>query len=316
MIGVFMLIDDKFFEIINEFKNKSEDELFLDMKNRFLTKVSIPIQDSLSNYWLKYPYWGSYSFKESNFDIFHQKAKVFKNYVDDIVWLYNKLTDYRSKYVLYSVLNNFYYFDFETLKKAKEQLYPQYFDLDILKKVSNEVFVDVGTYYGETILDFIKCFGKGAYKEIYGYEITPLVVEYAKRNLSIYDNINIINKAVGENNGKIFLKENVTSNSANQVCQDGNIEIDEVSLDEDIKSPISMIKMDIEGGEINALKGCQKHIKNDYPNLMISAYHSNSDFILIPKMINEIRNDYKFYFRYYGGNVYATETVLYCIKNL
>ena len=311
-----MWVDDKFFSIISELKSKSENELFLNMRNCFLTKVPIPIQDVLSDYWSKYPYWGSYSFKENNFDIFHQKAKVFKEYVDDIVWLYNRLEDYRSKFVLYAVLSNFYYFDFECLKKAKEQLYSQYFDLDILHNVSDEIFVDVGTYYGETILDFIKCFGEDSYKKIYGYEITPAVVEKAKKSLSNFHNIEILNKAVGESTGKVFLKENSVSNSANQVEYDGKIEIDKISLDEDIQSNISMIKMDIEGGEIDAIKGCEKHIRNDCPKLMISAYHSNSDFVVIPKIIESIRNDYKFYFRYYGGNLYATELVLYCIKNL
>lgn len=308
-----MWVDDEFFSIISELKSKSENELFLNMRNCFLTKVPIPIQDVLSDYWSKYPYWGSYSFKENNFDIFHQKAKVFKKYVDDIVWLYNRLEDYRSKFVLYAVLSNFYYFDFECLKKAKEQLYSQYFDLDILHNVSDEIFVDVGTYYGETILDFIKCFGEDSYKKIYGYEITPVVVEKAKKNLSNFHNIEIFNKAVGESTGKVFLKENSVSNSANQVKYDGEIEIDKISLDEDIKSNISMIKMDIEGGEINAIKGCEKHIRNDCPKLMLSAYHSNSDFVVLPKIIESIRNDYKFYFRYYGGNLYATELVLYCI---
>lgn len=311
-----MWVDDKFFSIISELKSKSENELFLNMRNCFLTKVPIPIQDVLSDYWSKYPYWGSYSFKENNFDIFHQKAKVFKEYVDDIVWLYNRLEDYRSKFVLYAVLSNFYYFDFECLKKAKEQLYSQYFDLDILHNVSDEIFVDVGTYYGETILDFIKCFGEDSYKKIYGYEITPVVVEKAKKSLSNFHNIEILNKAVGESTGKVFLKENSVSNSANQVEYDGKIEIDKISLDEDIQSNISMIKMDIEGGEIDAIKGCEKHIRNDCPKLMISAYHSNSDFVVIPKIIESIRNDYKFYFRYYGGNLYATELVFYCIKNL
>ena len=311
-----MWVDDKFFSIISELKSKSENELFLNMRNCFLTKVPIPIQDVLSDYWSKYPYWGSYSFKENNFDIFHQKAKVFKEYVDDIVLLYNRLEDYRSKFVLYAVLSNFYYFDFECLKKAKEQLYSQYFDLDILYNVSDEIFVDVGTYYGETILDFIKCFGEDSYKKIYAYEITPVVVEKAKKSLSNFHNIEIFNKAVGETSGKVFLKENSVSNSANQVEYDVKIEIDKISLDEDIKSNISMIKMDIEGGEIDAIKGCEKHIRNDCPKLMISAYHSNSDFVVIPKIIESIRNDYKFYFRYYGGNLYATELVLYCIKNL
>ena len=313
-IGDFMWIDDSFNGLINEFKANSTDKLFSNMKNRFLTKVPIPIQDSLSAYWDKYPYWGRLSFKDNVFDILHKKAEVFKDHFDDFAWLYERLADCRSKFVLYAILSNFYNFDFINLKKAIEPIYSQYFDLDILPKLNEEIFVDVGAYYGETAIDFVRCFGRDCYKKIYCYEITPNVIEKMKENLKDYQNIEIVNKAVGEGKGKVFLEKNLTSDSANQTKLSGEVEIEQVSLDDDIKDKISMIKMDIEGGEKAALKGCVEHIKKDFPNLMLSVYHNNTDLFEIPRMIENVRDDYKFYLRYYGGNVYATEIILYCIK--
>lgn len=73
--------------------------------------------------------------------------------------------------------------------------------------------------------------------------------------------------------------------------------------------------MDIEGGEKKALKGCKNHIIDESPNLLISVYHNNSDIIEIPKMISGYNKNYKFYLRYYGGPLHATEIVLICIKN-
>ncbi len=309
-----MWIDDSFNGLINEFKTSNVDKLFSNMKNQFLTKVPIPIQDSLSSYWDKYPYWGRLSFKDNDFEILHKKAKVFKNHFEDFIWLYNKLIDVRSKFVLYAILNNFYNFDFVNLKKAIEPIYSQYFDLDILTNLKDETFVDVGAYCGETVMDFVRCFGSDCYKKIYCYEITPYVIEKMKDNLKGYSNIEIANKAVGDGKGKVFLDKNSTSDSANQVCSTGSVEIEQVSLDEDIKDKISMIKMDIEGGEQCALRGCTDHIIKDYPNLMISVYHNNTDIFEIPRMIENIRDDYKFYLRYYGGNLYATEIVLFCTK--
>ena len=135
-----------------------------------------------------------------------------------------------------------------------------------------------------------------------------------KENLKDFQNIEIVNKAVGAGKGKVFLEKNLTSDSANQTKLSGEVEIEQVSLDDDIKDKISMIKMDIEGGEKAALKGCVEHIKKDFPNLMLSVYHNNTDIFEIPRMIENVRDDYKFYLRYYGGNVYATEIILYCIK--
>lgn len=44
-----------------------------------------------------------------------------------------------------------------------------------------------------------------------------------------------------------------------------------VSLDEDIKEPITLLKMDIEGSEQKALLGAKEHIINDSHKLLISG---------------------------------------------
>ncbi len=71
--------------------------------------------------------------------------------------------------------------------------------------------------------------------------------------------------------------------------------------------------MDIEGAELNALKGCEKIIKRYQPKLAICIYHRNEDFIEIPKYILSIVPEYKLYMRHH--NISGTETVLYAIKS-
>ena len=83
---------------------------------------------------------------------------------------------------------------------------------------------------------------------------------------------------------------------------------------QDIKEPISIIKMDIEGAETKAIIGCQNHIKTDSPKLLISVYHNYEDLWKIPRMIDEMNPDYKFYLRCYGTEVFPTEIILYAIK--
>lgn len=73
------------------------------------------------------------------------------------------------------------------------------------------------------------------------------------------------------------------------------------------------MKMDIEGTESLALQGCADHIRKDHPKLAISIYHNNEDIWKIAKLIKEIDATYKFYIRYYGGNLYPSEYILYGI---
>ena len=304
-------IDEKFFKIIKEFEVLPKEEI---EKKMILFYKSLPlnIKKSLENFFKSYNFWGTLDEVNEDFDIFKKKAQIFKEKREDFVWLYDSLKDYKSKTVLLSILNNYYNFDLNGLNLVADKIYKHYFDLDLLPFCKNEVFVDVGAYTGDTVLDYIASYGM-SYNKIYCYEITESMVLYMKNNFSNLPNVEIRNLAVAERVGKLYLDANSTSASANRVKEAGVDAVNAVSLDEDIKEKISMIKMDIEGGEISAIKGAKEHIKNDLPKLFISVYHSNDDIITIPKLIRSYTDKYDFYLRYYGGNLYATEIVLICL---
>lgn len=107
---------------------------------------------------------------------------------------------------------------------------------------------------------------------------------------------------------------NNTHDSANKLSKNGKIKIKATSLDNDISEQITMIKMDIEGEEINALKGARNHIEIDKPKLMISVYHNYEDLVRIPKLIDELNPNYHFYLRFYGTNIFPTEIVLFAVN--
>lgn len=90
-------------------------------------------------------------------------------------------------------------------------------------------------------------------------------------------------------------------------------EIEIVSLDEDIREKITLIKMDIEGAEQDALTGCIRHIREEKPKLLISVYHNNEDIWKIPKMIYDMNEDYQFYLRSNGWQWGPAELVLFAI---
>ncbi len=71
------------------------------------------------------------------------------------------------------------------------------------------------------------------------------------------------------------------------------------------------IKMDIEGSEMAALLGGIKTIQEYRPQLAISIYHSNEDFVNIPLYLKENLKDYCFRLGHYSP--WRAETVLYAI---
>lgn len=71
--------------------------------------------------------------------------------------------------------------------------------------------------------------------------------------------------------------------------------------------------MDIEGSELNALRGATETIKRDRPTLTICVYHKAEDLITIPQFIKNLYSDYKFYLRKHT-QIAETELVLYGVK--
>lgn len=306
-------VEKRFEEIVSIFKRDSEEKLFKHMRDVFVTSVPIPVQESMQCFLTKYPFWGELNVKEQNFQIFQNKAIVFKQNVDDLVWLFDKLEDWKSKFVLLAVLENYFNFDFSTIKKAIEPVWKHYWDLDLLLIKERDVIVDVGAYYGDSVADFIQSFGQDSYGKFVCYEITKDVCNQLQENVKNFHNIEVRNLAVGDKNSKVFMAENMSSNSANQTAQSGNHAVKMVTLDDDLPQKIDLIKMDIEGGEEKALLGCQRHIKTEKPNLLVSVYHNNSDIFKLAKIIYGMNPNYKFYMRYYGFNIYATEIVLFAL---
>jgi hypothetical protein len=78
----------------------------------------------------------------------------------------------------------------------------------------------------------------------------------------------------------------------------------------DIERP-TIIKMDIEGAEKQALTGGERTIRTHHPRLAIAAYHRPGDFWRLPYQVMAIRDDYRIYMRHYAESLY--ETVMFFI---
>ncbi len=301
-------IDLKFALLMNEIRSLSEQELYHQIRLSF-EQIPDATRNNMMNFFNQFLYWGSMDIEHNNFEEIELKVHELKEHVDDFEELYINLEDYRSKKLLYAILNNWVHYDFNTLSEVIEKCYDDYFDLDLIPTCNEEVFVDLGAYTGDSTISFLRNYGD-SYKKIYAYEITPETYQILVSNLKDYPNVVCYLKGVGDTRSSLSVVNSSADASANTVFVSDNGTIPMVTLDEDIGEKLTMIKADIEGFEQEALLGAINHIKNDHPKLLISVYHKNEDLWKIPKMIKEIDPTYKFYLRYHGGNVYPTEITL------
>ncbi len=243
--------------------------------------------------------WGTLDVTENRYDVITNRVKELKEHREDFIWLYDRLGDWRSKIVLCSMLYNWITFDLDYIDVMKERNFADYYDLDLVKCDDQEVVVDLGAWIGDSVEGYINVYGK--YRKIYCYEIDASSMEEMKKNLNKYSGIEYRNKAVGSKNSMGGYAVCNPQSTINRITDDpAGEEIEIVSLDEDIREKITLIKMDIEGAEQDALTGCIRHIREEKPKLLISVYHNNEDIWKIPKMIYDMNEDYQFYLRSNG----------------
>ena len=256
--------------------------------------------------------WGTLDVTENRYDVITNIVKELKEHREDFIWLYDRLGDWRSKIVLCSMLYNWITFDLDYIDVMKERNFADYYDLDLVKCDDQEVVVDLGAWIGDSVEGYINVYGK--YRKIYCYEIDASSMEEMKKNLNKYSGIEYRNKAVGSKNSMGGYAVCNPQSTINRITDDpAGEEIEIVSLDEDIREKITLIKMDIEGAEQDALTGCIRHIREEKPKLLISVYHNNEDIWKIPKMIYDMNEDYQFYLRSNGWQWGPAELVLFAI---
>ena len=187
-----------------------------------------------------------------------------------------------------------------------------YFPDDIIKPIDDEVFIDAGAYNGGTIKDFL-LFCNGKYKKIIAFEPDKsnyiLCTNFI--NSSQLKRVDVINKGVWSSSE--ILRFSSSSDWGSHISKTGEIEINVVSIDSIIDDiPVTMIKMDVEGAELEALKGAKKAITKHKPRLAVCIYHKPSDIIDIPEYILNLNKEYKLFIRHHSTDVSAG-TVLYAI---
>lgn len=305
-------LDKKTKELISELKLFSEKEIYEHIREK-LKIVPVDTQESISKFLDNFSFWGSFHPTENDFSTLERLSKFLKENSEKFEKMYQSLEDYRSKKIFYAILNNWYNYDFINLEQVMEKCFSHYFDLDIIPSCQEEVFVDLGAFNGDTVEDFIKIYGDN-YKKIYAYEMTEQSMRELKERVKNYPRIIYEQKAVSDEVGMGSIKIHEISTSSNQLELEEIGEIEVTSLDDDIGEKITMIKMDIEGSELKALKGAENHIIKDKPKLLLSVYHGYEELLTLWEYLEKLDLSYHYYLRYYGGPIFPTEIVLFAVQ--
>lgn len=189
-----------------------------------------------------------------------------------------------------------------------------YFDLDQMNpQAACEFFVDAGCFDGYTTKEFFRwCRNKGY---AYCFEPDSENIGTVQKTLSSdAERYELIEKALWSKTTTLSMVAKGNFATSVTLPNEGNHlpRVEAAALDDLLgDQEVTFIKMDIEGAEIEALRGAQKIITEQKPKLAISIYHKPEDILTIPQLILEYNSSYKFYLRHYSFSDY--DTVLYAI---
>lgn len=261
-----------------------------------------------------------YGLQEDHIFFFDVKWLVYPNgkgsfileHINDFEKVYKYLSDKKSQQVFLNLLNYKLTYKTEYVRAVADE--GQYFDPDLVKLSKETVFIDAGSYIGDTLKEFVK-YSTGEYNKIICMEPIKSNIKILQDEISKHKYHDVEVFEVGASDRRKTVYFDSKNGMSSRVSEIGDVKVECESIDWICENNgyehIDFIKMDIEGSEYDALMGAKNVIQKWHPLLAICVYHKEDDFYVIPNLIKTLYSEYKIYFRQY--ELSDEETVCYAV---
>lgn len=168
--------------------------------------------------------------------------------------------------------------------------------------------VDCGAFTGVAIQKFLTA--GYAIDSAIAFEPDPAsFATLAARNFPIARRLNL---PLGTWSSTTQLRFASDASMASHLDTSGDTVIQCVAIDDLLRGErVNVVKLDVEGAEIETLKGMQRLVRKQRPALLVSAYHTPSHLHEIATLIDDWKLDYRFHLRVHEQNTFGI--VLYAL---
>ena len=240
-----------------------------------------------------------------------------KEHSGELQKVYKLLADDKSKKVFENVIRYKLSGKIELLRDVETPSAEKYFLLEI---GTEEIYVDLGAYNGDTLVEFLNETSM-QFSKLYAME--PDIKNFRRMKRTLY----MIGSALMEcyNCGAWDEDTTVTFNlrggrSGKAVSDKDKVlnparfrEVKMMKTDTMLRgAPATYIKFDVEGSESKAVEGARNTIESFKPKLNVALYHRNEDMFALPLMVNEMNRKYRLFMRHHPY-IPDWDTNLYCI---
>jgi len=233
----------------------------MSLKKKIKKSISFFVPKGYTKEKIKLFFYKTFSKNNVSFDVLKvanthtQGSYVYKTTFDDITLLTNQ--------ALYPIVDDFGYYNYKY--KAK----------------SGDIIIDAGANLGHISIFFSKCVGKSG--KVFCFEPDKHNVKQLESNIKLNkdleDNIILQDMLLWNEDTLIDFEEAGTvGSSAKWFSGNANVvKKQAITIDSWVKqnniNRLDLIKMDIEGAEIEAVEGCLETMKTLKPNFAIASYH-------------------------------------------
>ena len=174
--------------------------------------------------------------------------------------------------------------------------------------------VDGGAWLGDSTLNFaIQATPKG---KVWAFEPDANKCRQLIDNLEIvgmHDIVDVVQSGLWSTNSTLSFSVSEDYHGAGSfISESGGKQITVSSLDQFLKqqnTKVDFIKLDIEGSELEAMKGAEQTIREQQPKLAICLYHKMQDPYEIPLYLKSLNANYRIHFKHRG--VVPTDAILF-----
>lgn len=193
----------------------------------------------------------------------------------------------------------------EHLSSFKVKIDEQYFE-PFVTEIDFENLIDGGAYDGADSKRFTQLFPK--YSEVFLLEPSDANILRVKRTLADLRDVTIIAACLGESEGTVQFSGEGT---AAKIVDTGGQTVLIKTIDSFYSQRKTLVKLDIEGAEMSALRGAPRSLADANYGFAISAYHLADDLLNIIEILRDSCKSRKLYFRHYSGGL--CESVLFAL---
>ncbi|MGN6422525.1 MAG: FkbM family methyltransferase [Asticcacaulis sp.] len=183
-----------------------------------------------------------------------------------------------------------------------------YFAEGLLPIGDDEVLVDGGAYDGDTARAFAARTG-GRYRHIHAFELDPDNARRFAEKSGGMPNVTLHACGLWDGPARVNLKGEIDLGRRIDSSLPGEHRLE--ALDDLDIGPVTLIKLDIEGAEANALRGAQKTIMRYRPNMAICAYHKPDDLSVLTAALRDLPGDYRLKLRHHSPILF--DSVIYAL---